>query len=134
MSGHRTVDAIFAEHFSKAGSYASARKNPRYAKQVAWAEKTYLEQYDQEESSESRSDDEEEATEQDHKSVFEQLVAVGRLVEALNSKTESLEAALVEHRKEVQAVNGLFEDLNRSVAALVDRLTENKNARKSHIQ
>lgn len=128
MSTILSVDEIFGKAYPKLCSYAEAKKKSKYASQVKWAERTYVEQFDGEEDEGGDPDPSE-----DRGMVFEHLRSVEAIMKNMTEKTVSLEAALHEHKREVEAVHALFAELQRTVAGVLRRLDEKRDYRQGSV-
>lgn len=121
MSTIRSVDDIFHAAYPKLCLYAEACNIPKYSKQVKWAQRTYFEQFEEEDVP---------VNTEDRDSILGHLVSVEKIMKSMTEKTQSLEDALREHREEVNAVHVLFDELQRTVGVFMHRLEEKQEARK----
>lgn len=121
MSSIRSVEEIFCEAYPKLCSYSDAKKNPKYTSQVRWAERTYMEQFDEEENPSSPS--------YDGSMILDHICSIETVMKNILQKTETLEAALEEHKKEVNAVQALFLELQHTVGGILRRIEEKKESR-----
>lgn len=128
MSTFRTVDEIFSTAYPNLCKYSDAKNVPKYTNQVKWAERTYIEQFEEEEDVDDVGDKTEDVS-----VIFEHLRSVETITKNMSEKTHSLETALRDHMEEVEAVRLLFVNLQTTVAGIMRRLDEKRESRHDNL-